>query len=449
MEMSKSRGARLIEMASYSAELALEETKKGWRATLTIAGTLSVGLCCCLTALAVLGSISAEPLSQADDGLYLVGAPEEPAISKMSQDRPRLIDASQWSLTDAEALVHGASPRQVMLAASRVQIVGTTAVSSPGVWALLTDRAFANAFDVELIRGRNWSAQEENDHARVAIIDDALALRSFGNIEVLGQSVLLDGKPFQVIGISRHRVVRPHFYLLGMWDFANQTEQVAIPIRSGLDAGIDPYKYATNCHEVQGLSVSEVRRACQWVTIWTKLSTVDERLGYEQRLTQFTRSRSDQFGGSIAKPRLYSVHEWLRANRVVPDSVRLNVWFAFSLLALCLANATAILAARAVARGGEIGLRRALGASKVSIAMTHLFQGLLIGLLAGGISVPLTLVGLAIVRTQQNSYVDMVGFDLRLALLLATLCAFTGAIVSMLPAIRASFIEPSIQLKME
>src|SRR3546814_10319425 len=65
--------------------------------------------------------------------------------------------------------------------------------------------------------------------------------------------------------------------------------------------------------------------------------------------------------------RLRSVMEWLDYNKVVPGDVRLQVWLAFGFLLVCLLNTVGLLLAKFLRRSGEVGVRRALGASRREI----------------------------------------------------------------------------------
>jgi hypothetical protein len=52
---------------------------------------------------------------------------------------------------------------------------------------------------------------------------------------------------------------------------------------------------------------------------------------------------------------------------VVPGDVRLQMWLAFGFLRVCLVNTVGLLLAKFLRRSGEIGVRRALGASRAEI----------------------------------------------------------------------------------
>ena len=75
--------------------------------------------------------------------------------------------------------------------------------------------------------------------------------------------------------------------------------------------------------------------------------------------------------------------QWLDFNHVVPSDVRLQTWLAFAFLAICLFNTVGLLLAKFLRRSGEIGVRRALGATRGAVFAQCLVEAGLIGLLGG------------------------------------------------------------------
>ena len=121
--------------------------------------------------------------------------------------------------------------------------------------------------------------------------------------------------------------------------------------------------------------------------------------------------------------------EWLDFNKVVPGDVRLQLWLAFGFLLVCLVNTVGLLLAKFLRRGGEIGVRRALGASRRAIFTQCLVEAGTVGLAGGVLGLGLALLGLWAVRQQPASYAELAHLDP--SMLLAT---FALAIVASLLA---------------
>ncbi len=145
--------------------------------------------------------------------------------------------------------------------------------------------------------------------------------------------------------------------------------------------------------------------------------------------------------------RLLSLMQWLDLNGVVPGDVKLQTWLAFAFLAICLFNTVGLLLAKFLRRGGEIGVRRALGASKRAIFAQCLVEAGLIGLLGGVGGWLLTLIGLWLVRAQPVAYADLAHLDAGMFALTFTLSVAVSLLAGALPALRASRIPPALQLK--
>jgi putative ABC transport system permease protein len=103
-----------------------------------------------------------------------------------------------------------------------------------------------------------------------------------------------------------------------------------------------------------------------------------------------------------------------------------------------------LLSASVLARTKEIGLRRAVGARSDDIVLQFQAEGLLLGVLGGGLGL---LVGAAI----SSATVDRAGAGASLSLLsfsgLAGLCVVIGILTGIRPSLRASRIDPAQALR--
>jgi putative ABC transport system permease protein len=127
--------------------------------------------------------------------------------------------------------------------------------------------------------------------------------------------------------------------------------------------------------------------------------------------------------------------------------VKLQTWLAFAFLAICLFNMVGLLLAKFLRRAGEIGVRRALGASRRSVFAQCLTEAGLIGLIGGLGGWLLTLVGLWLVRRQQTPYSDLVHMDASMFAITFVLAIAVSLLAGALPALRASRVAPALQLK--
>ncbi|MGH8182146.1 MAG: ABC transporter permease, partial [Rhodanobacteraceae bacterium] len=153
--------------------------------------------------------------------------------------------------------------------------------------------------------------------------------------------------------------------------------------------------------------------------------------------------------GKTAKFKLTGVSQWLRRNHAVPDSARLNVWLAVSFLVLCMLNVTGLLSARFLRRSGEIGIRRALGAPRHSVFAQHILEAGLVCLIGGALAIPLTFLGLWILRLQDGDFAGLAHLDPGMLGALVLMSVAVGVVVGLLPAWRAAVIEPGLQVKSE
>ena len=98
-------------------------------------------------------------------------------------------------------------------------------------------------------------------------------------------------------------------------------------------------------------------------------------------------------------------------------------------------------------RSGEIGVRRALGATRGGIFMQCLVEAAVIGLVGGVGGLLLTLVGLWLVRQQPAAYADLAHLDPAMFLVTFGLSIAAAMLAGVLPAYRASRVAPGLQLK--
>jgi putative ABC transport system permease protein len=146
--------------------------------------------------------------------------------------------------------------------------------------------------------------------------------------------------------------------------------------------------------------------------------------------------------------RLRDVAQWLDHQQVVPPESRISLMVALGFFLICLVNTIGLLLAKFLRRSGEIGVRRALGATRREIYTQYLIEAGTVGLAGGVLGLLLTAVGVSgvsvlfppqIAKLAQLDF-SLVGMTLVVAIIATVLAAFY-------PAWRAAHVQPAWQLK--
>ena len=103
--------------------------------------------------------------------------------------------------------------------------------------------------------------------------------------------------------------------------------------------------------------------------------------------------------------------------------------------------------AKSLRRASEIGVRRALGASRRAIFAQVLVEAGAIGVAGGICGLGLALLGLWAVRQNPSTYAELARLDASMLLLTFGLSVTASLLAGLLPAWRAMQVTPAIQLK--
>jgi len=238
----------------------------------------------------------------------------------------------------------------------------------------------------------------------------------------------------------------PRFYDMNS-DRYGELEDVFLPFSTSraLDFGRSG---SMDCWGDSGADETALNAPCVWIQYWVELEDASQAADYKAYLDNYS-AQQKATGRFEREPnvRLRDVMQWLDFNRVVPRDVMMQLWLGFGFLLVCLLNTVGLLLAKFLRRSGEIGVRRALGASRSEIFKQCLVEAGAVGLAGGILGLGLALLGLWAVRQQPSSYAELAQLDLPMLLTTFLLAVAASIIAGLLPAWRAMDVTPAIQLK--
>jgi len=263
--------------------------------------------------------------------------------------------------------------------------------------------------------GRFFDETDDAAHLKCAVVSEAFAIERYGSIEqAVGQTFEISGLPFTIIGVFRESVDD-----FGESEIADQT--ILIPYTVA--------RYFTGTNSVK--------------QIYFSMRTMDEVPDAAKQIIHIIDSRHRP--GSVYKPQTMkallstaaTIADYLTAVLVLVAAVTLAVG-GVGIMNIMLANVRA--------RVREIGIRKALGATRREIKLQFLAEAVIISLTGGVVG---TLLGLAVplsVRFFTNYDLPISASSVVIALGAATL---VGVIFGTAPATRAAQMDPVEALKYE
>jgi putative ABC transport system permease protein len=431
-------------MFSYYFNLALRSFRRNKVLTALMVLAIALGIGASMTTLTVFHVLSGDPIPQKSDRLFYVQLDPEPMRGFRAGQEPQ----TQMTRFDSEALLaQKRGVRQTMTAGGNVVITP----DKPGANPQLVDARYASSdffpmFDVPLRYGRGWTAAEDAANARVVVISKELNDSQFGGADSTGKILHIAPNDFRIIGVLDTWRLVPRFYDLYN-DNYGLTESVFMPFSTSreLDMGTQGN---TNCWGDSGGDSRALNAPCAWVQYWVELAAPAQAAEFKRYLVNY--SDQQRAAGRFQRPsnvRLRNVMELMEFNKVVPGDVRLQLWLALGFLLVCLVNTIGLLLAKFLRRSGEIGVRRALGASRGEIFKQCLVEAGTVGLAGGLLGLLLALLGLWAVRQQPASYASLAHLDASMLLLTFALALLASLLAGLLPAWRAMQVAPAIQLK--
>ena len=266
--------------------------------------------------------------------------------------------------------------------------------------------------------GEMFSEQDQQLGAKVAVIGKTVIKNMFGEDDPLGKTVRINAIPFKVIGIFETKGLDS--------DGVDQDDLLLIPIKAMLRRVLNQTYISTI------YAKADSRKNIERIT--EKISTVlrDRHKILDDAENDFTViSQLDLENLKIETSELFT---------------RLIVGVASISLVVGGIGILAVMLISVKERTREIGVRRAVGATKRDIIEQFLFESLLIGLFGGFFGV---ILGVGITLGASAWGLGKLLLDINSIYISTGVCMMIGVIFGLFPAIKASRLDPMVALTVE
>jgi putative ABC transport system permease protein len=439
-------------MWGHYIALALRSSRRSKALTALVITLLAFGVSACMVSYAVFRATTSDPVPGRSSQLYAAQIDNAGPVHAVDGEPSEML-----SYIDAVALWKaGKAKRQALVYATRWGVES----NEPSIPALSTTGDAVTAdffpmFDVPFRFGSGWAPNDDSRHASVVVISRALNEKLFGGRNSVGQGIRLDGKAFQVAGVLDDWNPRPRFFdvsTAGGSAAFDDAGDIYIPFTRATDMKKN-IKFPDCRSDAGGTDPRDwdayLQGECDRVTAWVELPTAADAARYREYLYNYALEQKRL--GRFAWPPNVGLHDlmdWIDYLRIAPPASSLSMMVSASFLLIVLVNVVGLMLARFMRRAPEIGIRRALGASRGSVYRQFLVEGASIGFVGGLLGVTLTLLGLwGIGWLFEPKIARLVHVDASLIGLTALLSIAATVVAALYPTWRAAQTEPAWQIK--
>jgi putative ABC transport system permease protein len=438
-------------MLYYYLALGLRSLRRNPALTTLMILLIAVGVASSMVTFAALRVVSGDPMLGKSSRLFVPQLGNRAPADRAADGDP----PGSLSYIDAVALLgaHRAYRQAAMYPVNLSLEPGNAAREPFTVAGYAVTADFFPMFEVTFDHGGSWNVLDDQRGGSAVVISRKLNQRLFGGTNSVGLSLKLGGHDYRVAGITGDWNPQPHFYAgedINDASYRGDPPDVYLPFSRAIDLQVAT---AGNDDCARGYNNADwgarLRSECDWITVWVELHGATQGSTYRRFLEGY--AAEQQHNGRWPWPpnvRLRDMTEWLVHERAVPEEARLSFMLAVGLQVVCLVNVIGLLLAKFMCRRVEIGVRRALGASRRTIYAQFLTEGAMVGLAGGALGLLATAAGIfEIGRVFQPKIARLVHVDVSLLGLTLLVSVVATVLAALYPTWRAAQVQPAWQLK--
>jgi putative ABC transport system permease protein len=310
---------------------------------------------------------------------------------------------------------------------------------------------FFAMFDVPFRFGGAWTRAEDERGEQVVVLGAAINDKLFGGADSTGKTVRIEGRDFRVAGVLGRWAPGVKFYDLTQ-NSVEPAEEIFMPFSFMVAMQIRTSGNTDNWKPIETPGPEGfLRSEAVFLQLWVELPSAAAEHDYKAFLDAY--ATEQRKGGRFLRPldnRLTSPPDLLAEFNVVPAEASAMMVVSLLFLAVCCVNLVGILLGKFLARAPEIGVRRALGASRLDVFLQHIIECELVGALGGVLGLGLAWIGVVFMNAYMQTTADrgdLFRLDARMTLLSAGLALLSGLAAGAYPAYRVCRVAPAAHLK--
>lgn len=437
-------------MLAYHLRIAAKSLRRTPILSALLVAGIALGIAVSTAFVAAYHTVAKDPIPHKSDKLFYVTLdawnPERPWDDDNPKDPP-----NQLTYRDAVALMESSVPTyKNAMFKSEFTVFPESRDQRPfRARTRVTFRDFFALFDTPFAYGGAWGADADAGPQAVVVLDHGTNEKLFGGKNSVGRQVRIEDRQFTVTGVLAPWRPKPTFFDPHNGAF-ERPEEIYIPFRftpvmeiysSGNFSG---WKSFGNDYE------DILESEGTWIQYWVQLDDAKQKEAYQSWIDGYAREQKKL--GRFQRPinnRLYAVPAFLDWMQVVPRSSKTMLVISLLFLVVSAVNLIGILLGKFLARSPEVGVRRALGASRRHVFLQHLLECELLALLGGAVGLIASLPLLHAIDRLSRSAEEPALYQLQLPVVGAgiLLALVAGLIAGFYPAWRICRIPPASHLK--
>jgi len=438
-------------MLTYLTQIAWRSLRRNPLLTLLLVAGIGLGIGVSTTFVTAMHEISGNPIPGKSSRLFYVEMDSwnpDRAFDDDHPDRP----PNQMTWLDVRGIMKSDIPtRQSAMFKGNLTVHPGSKDRRPfRVETRLCFSDFFSMFDVPFLYGSAWDRAADTAAETVAVLDSDTNDRLFGGEDSVGRTVRIEDRDFTVVGVLAPWQPMPKFYDPHNGPFGHP-EGIFIPFNLAEPMEIRSFGNNSNWKRYDGDSYQAMLASeSTWLQMWVQLDDAGQEERYQAFLDAYARDQKAL--GRFQRPinnRLLDVMTWLEELDIVPDEARSMLIISLLFLVVCSVNLIGILLSKFLARSPEVGIRRALGASRRSVFLQHILECEIIAVAGGLLGLALSLGGLRIMQVLFSGDASRLAFHLDTSMMLTgmALALCSGLLAGLYPSWRICRIAPAHHLK--